>query len=88
MPPKWSSGRACGAASTTQRTRSASLRSHALMDKMEKKKDARRSQTTSKNYVHFQQNRTTNAPKWYQKRNKIIEMMLEGFPWRLEACEA
>ena len=42
MPPKWSSGRACGAASTTQRTRSAPLRSHALMDKMEKKKDARK----------------------------------------------
>ena len=42
MLPKWSSGRACGAASTTQRTRSASLRSNALMDKMEKKKDARK----------------------------------------------
>ena len=42
MFPKWSSGRACGAASTTQQTRSASLRSHALMDKMEKKKDARK----------------------------------------------
>ena len=88
MPPKWSSGCACGAASTTQQTRSASLRLHALMDKMEKKKDARRSQTTSKNYVRFQQNRTNNAPKWYQKRNKIIEMMLEWLPWKLEACEA
>ena len=39
---KWFLGRACGAASTTQRTRSAPLRSHALMDKMEKKMDARK----------------------------------------------
>ena len=29
-----------------------------------------------------------DAQKWYQKRHQIIEMMLERFPWRLEACEA
>ena len=63
MLPKWSSGQACGAASTTQRTRSASLGLHALMDKMEKKKDARRTQTTSDNYVRFQQKRIKNALK-------------------------
>ena len=57
MPPKWSSGRACGAASTTQR-----------------------SQTTSKNFVRFQQ-------KWYQKRSQISELMLERFPLRLEVSK-
>ena len=38
MPPKWSSGRACGAASTTQR-----------------------SQTTSKNFVRFQQQKSAKV---------------------------
>ena len=61
MPPKWSSGRACGAASTTQR-----------------------SQTTSKNFVRFQQKCIRNSQKWYQKRNQINEMMLERFPFKLE----
>ena len=64
MPPKWSSGRACGAASTTQR-----------------------SQTTSKNVVHFQQKCFKNAQKRYQKRDQITEMMLERFPLRLEVCK-
>ena len=64
MPPKWSSGRACGAASTTQR-----------------------SQTTSKNFVHFQQKCINNAQKRYQKRDQVNEMMLERFPLRLEVCK-
>ena len=70
-PPKWSSGRACGAASTTQRTRSASLRSHALMDKMEKKKDAQKepNDLRPKNYLHFQQRCIKNAQKWDRKRD-------------------
>ena len=85
MSPKWSSGRACGAA--MQRTRSASLRSHALMDTMAKKKDAQKEPTTSKNYVRFQFNCIKNVQKWYQKRHQIIEMMLERFPLRLEACK-
>ena len=62
MSPKWSSGRACGAASTTQRN-----------------------QTTSKNFVRFQQKCIKNAQKWYQKQIQINEMMLERFPLRLEA---
>ena len=27
-----------------------------------------------------------NAQKWYRKQNQIIEMMLERFPLKLEAC--
>ena len=65
MPPKWSSGRACGAASTTQRTRSASLRSHALMDKMEKKKDARKKPSDLQELCTF-------SAKVHQKRAKVV----------------
>ena len=64
MPAKWSSGRACGAASTTQR-----------------------SETTSKNFLNFQQKYIKNAQKRYQKRDQVNEMMLERFPLRLEVCK-
>ena len=65
MLPKWSSGRACGAALTTQWTRSASLRSRALMDKMEKKKDAQKKPNDL-------QELCSSSTKLHQKCAKVV----------------
>ena len=87
MPLKWSSGRACGPASTTQRTGSALLRSHALMEKMEKKKGAQKEPKRAPRIMCvFSKRDFENAQKWYRKRYQIIELMLERFPLKLEAC--
>ena len=88
MPPKWSSGRACGAASTTQWTRSASLRSHALMDKMEEKKNAQKEPNDLQELCFSSTICIKNVQKKCKKRHQIIEIMLEWFPLKLEACKS
>ena len=69
MPPKWSSGRACGAASTTQRPRSASLRSRALTDKTAKNKDAQKEPNDLQELCVFSANATLKMRKSGQRND-------------------
>jgi len=79
MPPKWSSGRACGAASTTQGTRSNG-------EDGKEKRCMEGAKRLAIIMCVFSKRDFKNAQKWDQKRHQIIEMMLERFPLKLEAC--
>ena len=82
MPPKWSSGRACGAASTTQRTCFA--RSNGEDGK--EKGCTEGTKRPPRIMCVFSKHDFKNSQKWYTNRHQIIEMMLERFPLKLEAC--